>query len=140
MTRCALAMPDDPFAELLAEATAGRARFGHREHVHLTWLAVRRVGRSAAVDLVSDGIRRTARYAGAPQKYSATVSRAWVEIVAHHAAATPTDDFAEFAAANPEVLDKRLLARFYAPATLAAAPARTGWVPPDREPFPFPVD
>jgi hypothetical protein len=132
-------MPDDLFAELLAAATAGTPRFGHREHLHLTWLAVRRVGTAAAVELVSRGIRRTARYAGAPQKYSATVSRAWVEIVAHHCARTPTDDFAGFLAANPELLDKRLLTRFYAPATLAAAPARSGWVAPDREPFPFEV-
>ena len=40
---------------------------------HLTWLAVRRFGTDAAVDVVSEGIQRTARYAGAPQKYNATV-------------------------------------------------------------------
>jgi hypothetical protein len=74
------------FEELMAEVMAASERFGHREHVHLTWLAVRRWGVSAAVSLVSDGIQRTARYAGAPQKYHATVSRAWVELVGHHAA------------------------------------------------------
>jgi len=130
-------MPEDAFPELLAEVNAGSGRFGHREHVHLTWLAVRRCGMPAAIDVVSDGIRRTARYAGAPQKYHATISRAWVEVVAHHAAATPTDDFGTFAARNPELLDKRLLSRFYSSRTLAAADARTGWVDPDREPFPF---
>ena len=30
------------FDELFAEVTASGGRFGHREHVHLTWLAVRR--------------------------------------------------------------------------------------------------
>jgi len=64
------------FDELMAEATAGVAGFGHREHVHLTWLAVRRLGIAAATDLVSNGIRETARYAGAPQKYHVTMSRA----------------------------------------------------------------
>jgi hypothetical protein len=34
---------------LMAEVTATTERFGHREHVHLTWLAVRRVGAPAAV-------------------------------------------------------------------------------------------
>jgi hypothetical protein len=63
------------FEALMAEATKTTDRFGHREHVHLTWLAVRRFGVPAAVGLVSDGIQRTARYAGAPQKYHATVSR-----------------------------------------------------------------
>jgi hypothetical protein len=131
-------MAEDGFAALLAEVTAdGQRRFGHREHVHLTWLAVRRCGMPAAVDLVSDGIQRTARYAGAPQKYHATVSRAWVEIIAHHAAVAPTRDFAAFVAGNPELFDKRLLSRFYSSAVLAGAAARAGWVQPDREPFPF---
>jgi hypothetical protein len=130
-------MPADPFDQFFELATADGRRFGHREHVHLTWLAVRRCGRRAAIDVVSDGIRRTARYAGAPQKYHATVSRAWVEVVAHHAEVTPTDDFEEFAVTNPELLDKRLLSRFYSSALLASGAARIGWALPDREPFPF---
>lgn len=142
--------PDDGepvFEELMAEVMAGAERFGHREHLHLTWLAVRRYGVPAAVGLVGEGIRRTARYAGAPQKYHATVSRAWVELVGHHATALPTDtrggddgggdDFTAFAEHHRALLDKRLLTRFYRPSTLATAPARTGWVEPDLAPFPW---
>lgn len=137
------------FDALLAEVLAGSGgRFGHRQHVQLTWLAVRRYGMPAAIRLVSDGIRRTARYAGAPQKYHETISRAWVELVAHHAIGHPAGQeaafatfgtFGTFAAANPLLLDKRLLARFYRPATLAAPAARTGWVQPDRAPFPWAI-
>ncbi|SEG91668.1 hypothetical protein SAMN05216223_12447 [Actinacidiphila yanglinensis] len=140
------------FDGLMAEVMTGADRFGHREHVHLTWLAVRRHGTAAATELISGGIRRTARYAGAPQKYHATVSRAWVELVAHHvqeddlrAHATGTADaigpqqsaFTAFAAHHTALLDKRLLTRFYRPATLASPPARTGWVEPDLAPFPW---
>jgi hypothetical protein len=131
--------PDDDasrFNALLAEVMATAEHFGHRQHLQLTWLAVRRYGTAAAVDLVSDGIRHTARYAGAPQKYHATVSRAWVELVGHHAVGD-TGDFADFAERHPALLDKRLLTRFYRPATLAGAAARTGWVPPDLAPFPW---
>ncbi|MCX4627596.1 hypothetical protein [Streptomyces sp. NBC_01443] len=32
------------FDTLMAEVMASAERFGHREHVHLTWLAVRRCG------------------------------------------------------------------------------------------------
>lgn len=124
------------FDELVREVTKG-GRFGHRQHVHLTWLAVRRYGTGAAVDLMSDGLRRTARYAGAPQKYNATVSRAWVELIGHHTVADRLDDFDEFAVRNSALLDKRLLTRFYEPKTLATTAARTGWVEPDREPFPW---
>jgi hypothetical protein len=127
------------FDELMTEVMASADTFGHRQHVHLTWLAVRRAGMPAAVALVGEGIRRTARYAGAPQKYHVTMSRAWVELVAHHTAEHPAPDFATFAARNPELLDKRLLSRFYRSMTLAGAPARTGWVEPDLAPFPWTV-
>jgi hypothetical protein len=63
-------------SELMEEVMASAGRFGHRQHVHLTWLAVRRCGTAAAIGLISDGIQGAARYAGAPQKYNATVSRA----------------------------------------------------------------
>jgi hypothetical protein len=125
------------FDELMAEVTASAGAFGHREHVHLTWLAVREVRMPAAIALVSDGIQRTARYAGAPQKYHATISRAWVELVAHHAAEHDQPDFAAFADRNPALLDKRLLTRFYRSRTLASTRARTSWVEPDLAPFPW---
>jgi hypothetical protein len=125
------------FEALMAEVMASAERFGHREHVHLTWLAVRRCGVPAAVGLVSEGIQRTARYAGAPQKYHATVSRAWVELIGHHAAERGESDFAAFASHHPALLGKRLLTRFYRPATLASMPAKTGWVEPDLAPFPW---
>ncbi|MDT0469797.1 hypothetical protein [Streptomyces gibsoniae] len=126
-----------PFAELMAEVMATAERFGHRQHIQLTWLAVRRYGTTTAVDLVSDGIQRTARYAGAPQKYNATVSRAWVELVGHHAGQSDTADFDAFADQNPALLDKKLLTRFYRSTTLASDPARTSWVQPDLAPFPW---
>jgi hypothetical protein len=128
------------FSELMAEVMTGASRFGHRQHVHLTWLAVRRYGVRAATTLVSEGIQSTARYAGAPQKYHATVSRAWVELVGHHVSAhreDGEDTFEAFASSHPALLDKRLLARFYTSTTLADAAARDGWVEPDLAPFPW---
>ncbi|MEU8920105.1 hypothetical protein AB0D10_04095 [Kitasatospora sp. NPDC048545] len=146
------------FDDLLREAMTGAERFGHREHVRLTWLAVRRNGAAAALDLIGDGIRRTATRAGAPQKFHVTMTRAWVELVAHHVHAAPdsaqaggsterehaegthdpegTDGFEEFAARHPELLDKELLTRHYRPGTLADERARTRWVEPDLAPFP----
>jgi hypothetical protein len=126
-----------PFAQLMAEVMATSDRFGHRQHVHLTYLAVQRYGTAAAVNLVSDGIQRTARYAGAPQKYNATVSRAWVELVGHHACRSGATDFDAFAGQHPALLEKGLLTRFYRSSTLASEAARTGWVEPDIAPFPW---
>ncbi|GAB1646480.1 hypothetical protein [Krasilnikovia sp. MM14-A1259] len=124
------------FDALMAEVMAHTDRFGHRQHIHLTWLAVRRCGIDAATALISDGIRRTARYAGSPQKYHATMSRAWVELVGHHAAHSDDDTFDDFAEHHPALLDKRLLARYYRSSTLATAAAKSGWVEPDLTPLP----
>lgn len=128
--------PGHEFDALMAEVMARADRFGHRQHIHLTWLAVRRYGISAAITMVSEGIQRTARYAGAPQKYHATVSRAWVELVGYHAADGDTTDFDAFAERYPALLDKRLLARHYRSSTLATHAAKSGWVEPDLAPLP----
>jgi hypothetical protein len=125
-----------PFDVLLAEVMQDADRFGHRQHIHLTWLAVRRHGTAAAIDLISEGIQRTARYAGAPQKYHATVSRAWVELVGHHAKDSNDEGFETFTERYPALLDKRLLSRHYRSATLAGPAARTGWIEPDLAPLP----
>jgi hypothetical protein len=104
--------------------------------VQVTWLAVRRHGVPGATRIVGAGLARTARYAGAPQKYHETMSRAWVELVGHHVAGDDAGDFDTFAERFPALLDKRLLGHFYRSSTLAAAAARTGWVEPDLRPLP----
>ncbi len=131
-------MPHDELTALLPEITGPSGRFRHRQHIHLAFLAVRRYGMPEATARICDWIQHIAAYERAPQKYHHTVSRAWVENVAHHATADPDcADFGIFADRHPALLDKRLLARHYRSSTLAAAPARIGWVEPDLLPFPW---
>lgn len=131
--------PGDPeLAAILTEITGPDGNFGHRQHIHLAFVAVRRYGMPEAVTRICDWIQDIAAYARAPQKYHYTVSRAWVEIVAHHAESGPDgEDFGTFAARHPALLDKRLLSRHYRSSTLAAPAARRGWVEPDLRPFPW---
>jgi hypothetical protein len=125
----------DPFDAMFGAVMGHAPRFGHRQHIELTWLAVRRYGVTEAIGIISAGIRRTARYAGAPQKYHATISRAWVELVAHHVSDRDTT-FDAFIDRWPPLLDKRLLSRHYSSALLAGDAARSGWVAPDLAPLP----
>jgi hypothetical protein len=135
--------PHDPhqalpaeLAAVLAEIVPPGSAFRHREHIHLAYLAVQRHGADRAADRVSGWIRHLAAYQRAPQKFNATVTRAWTEIVAHHMAAVPPGiDFATFADRYPALLDKRLLTRHYTARTLASPAARTGWAEPDLAPF-----
>jgi hypothetical protein len=131
--------PRDPeLAAILPGITGPDGQFRHRQHINLAFYAVRRYGMPDAVGRICGWIRQIAGYERAPQKYHHTVSRAWVELVAHHVAADPgCADFAVFADRNPALLDKRLLSRHYRSSTLAAGPARHGWVEPDLLPFPW---
>jgi hypothetical protein len=112
--------------------------FRHRQHVHLAFIAIRRYGAAHAPDKVSGWIRHLTAHA--PQKYHATITRAWTEIVARHVAADPSvTDFDAFAERHPALLDKRLLTRYhYTAAALASPEARAGWVEPDLAAFGWP--
>jgi hypothetical protein len=137
--RTTAALPAE-LATVLAEIVPPGGRFGHREHIHLTYIAVQRYGPAKAVDVVAGWLRHLAAYHRAPQKFHATVTRAWVEIVAHHmAAAPPATDFATFADRYPALLDKHLLTRHYSSRVLASPAARTSWLEPDLAPFPWPA-
>lgn len=125
------------FDQLMSEVTPGGHGFGHRQHVQLTYLAITRVGLEPARALVADGIRETATAAGVPQKFHATMTGAWLELVGHHVTEEPGASFEELVSHNPALLDKALLSRFYEDTTLASDAARAAWTEPDRAPFPW---
>jgi hypothetical protein len=133
--------PDPELAAILPAISGPAGQFRHRQHINLAFLAVQRYGMPEATGKICTWIRHIAAYERAPQKYHHTVSRAWVEIVAHHLGTDPDSpdcaDFELFAERNPALLDKRLLSRHYRSATLASGPARHGWVEPDLLPFPW---
>jgi hypothetical protein len=130
-------MPAD-LAGLLRQVVPHGGTFGHRQHVHLAYLTVREHGTSRAITKIARWIRHLAVYEHAPQKYNATMTRAWTEIVGHYVEADPAvADFGEFAGRYPAVLDKRLLRRHYSSSLLASATARREWVAPDLAPFPW---
>ncbi len=129
---------DHELAAIMAQVVepAGQAggRFGHREHVHLAFIAARR---GDAADLLRDWIRQIAASHGAPDRYHETITAAWARIVAQHVLAAPAiTDFETFAARYPALLDKSLLTRHYSQAVLASPAARASWVAPDLAPIP----
>jgi hypothetical protein len=82
--------------------------FTHREHVRVTWLHLRRYGRAEAERRLLLGLQALAARAGTPGKFSARLTRAWLDrIEASHAASPAAASFDEFAAANPHLLDAR---------------------------------
>jgi hypothetical protein len=109
--------------------------FRHRDHVRLAWLAVRET--DEPVRTVREAIRGYAAAHGAAAKYHETLTAFWVRLVAHCVAARPgLDDFEEFVAAFPLLLDKAIAERHWSAGALWSAEARAAWREPDLLPMP----
>ena len=122
--------------EVVESAGHRAGRFGHREHIHLAFIAARR---GDAAGLLRDWITQIAASHGAPDRYHETITTAWAQIVAHHVRAAPAiADFDSFASRFPALLDKSLLSRHYSPVALSSPAARANWVTPDLAPIPSP--
>ncbi len=121
---------------ILSEILARGEGFAHRHHLELTWRALQDHDPDAALAIVGDGIREVAAAHGAPDKYHATITRAWVHCVAVHRQRWPAESFGAFIERNPALLDPKLLEHFYSPTRLFADAARSAVVEPDLRALP----
>ena len=117
--------------------TLANDRFRHYDHVRLAWVFLREAGLEAATDRMALALRRFAvHHGGDASRYHETITRAFMQLVAAHAAAAPAASFPDFARANPELFDPRVLGTYYSEGLLRSPGARASWVPPDRRPLP----
>jgi hypothetical protein len=125
-------------AELLAGFAAGTlAEFPHRDHVHVAWLYLSREPLLHAAPRFTDDLRRFAQAKRKPGLYHETITMAFLLLIRERMRAEP-EDFAEFAARNPELLRWRPspLERYYTSEALSSERARQGFLLPDRAPAP----
>lgn len=95
--------------------------FGHRVHLGTAHAALRRWEFFEAAYRYAGAIRATAAVAGVPEKYNATVTMAFLSIIAERMGGEDTESFL---AANPDLGRDALLAAGYDSARLAAPRAR----------------
>ena len=108
------------------------ANFHHSDHVRVAFEMVRRHDFLEAAQTYARGLRAIAARAGNPDAYHETITIAFLALIAERAEGF--DSYDAFAAANPDVLDKSVLTRWYAPERLASAAARRTFLLPDRHP------
>jgi hypothetical protein len=107
-------------------------KFSHREHMMVAWEMLNRYEFTDAVARYGAGIRELAAAAGAPDKYNATITIAFLSLVAERIHSQSRDSFAAFAAANPDLMTKEAVTRFYSEDRLNSSMARAGFMLPDR--------
>jgi hypothetical protein len=129
------AMPP-PTAELTAflhgeiEARA----FHHADHVRMAYEVLARHPFLEAATAVSNALKVMAHRAGNPGAYHETITLAFLAVIGERREAARFGAYEDFAAANPDLLDKRVLTRWYGPGKLWGETARRIFVLPDPVP------
>ncbi len=113
----------DPYDDMLAALEAGTldpAGFSHRDHVGVTVAALQQGDFYDALARIARGLQRLTQIAGVPEKFNATVTFAFVSLIAQRMAAG-CDSAEDFLRDNPDLLAGNPLAGFY-PAGQADTP------------------
>ncbi len=123
---------DDDFLAALEAGTLSLSAFDHRAHLRAGDLYVTRLGFGGAVARFARVLQAFAARHGKDGLYHETITVAFLALINEHAAAGAAGDWESFIAANPELLDRGTLTRFYAPDELASAEARRVFKLPRR--------
>jgi hypothetical protein len=115
--------------------------FTHREHVRMAFELLRRYDFAESLLHCSQALRAMLERAGRPEAFNLTVTVAFLSLIAERMQRGDAGDFEAFARANPDLLVKSILARWYRPQRLASDAARRTFLMPDPawdDPAPLP--
>jgi hypothetical protein len=122
-----------PTAELTAFLHGERDAhtFRHADHVRMAFEVLARHPFLEAATALSGALKTMARRAGSSGAYHETITLAFLAVINERRGAGAFTDYEVFAAANPDLLDKAVLTRWYGPDKLGAEMARRTFVLPD---------
>jgi hypothetical protein len=125
-------MPDDiPELARFARGELDPANFPHHEHLRMGFEMLRRHDFAQTAYHYSFALRRMTARAGRPDAFHQTITIAFLSLIAERMLAGGVADFALFLEANPDLMDKSVLARWYRPERLTTAAARRTFLMPD---------
>ena len=107
------------------------AAFPHREHVRMAFEMLKRYDFPETVLHFSRTLQAMAGKVGRPEAFHQTVTIAFLSLIAERMQDGGATDFTAFAQANPDLLDKSVLTRWYGADRLGSAAARRTFLLPD---------
>jgi hypothetical protein len=116
----------------LGDKIDGRA-FHHADHVRVGFELLCRHTFPDALAAYSAALKGIAKRAGNPGAYHETITVAFLSLIAEHHAAGSHANFEAFIEDNPQLLDKSILERWYAPERLLSDIARKTFVMPNGD-------
>ncbi len=100
------------------------ADFGHLDHLGIAYEAIASHDFFEALWLVSKGLRDVAQRAQVPDKFNATVTFAFMSLMAERMQRSPYESFGEFLSRNSDLTSPSVLAPWYSAAHLNTPLAR----------------
>jgi hypothetical protein len=105
--------------------------FRHADHLRAGFELLEAQDFSTAAHSFTTALKTIAGRAGNPGAYHETITLAFLSLIAERREAGGFADFDAFADANPDLMDKTVLERWYAPERLRSDIARRVFVLPD---------
>ena len=105
--------------------------FHHADHVRVAFDLLAKYDFIDASAVYAKGIRTLAAKAGAPKKFNLTITYAFMSLIAERLANGPSRDFDAFVGANPDVMSKDVLMKWYDSKRLHTDTAREIFLLPD---------
>ena len=125
---------DQAFVAAFRDTTLPASAFHHRDHVRMAWLYVRECGAADAASRFAADLQVFATAKGVPGLYHATITAAYIALIAERQHDTPADTWDAFADRHPDLLTWKpgVLGRYYSAERLWSAAARAQFLLPDR--------
>ncbi len=117
--------------ERLMSGTLDPGDFGHLDHVGATYEALARHEFFDAAYRVSSALRALAERGGVPEKFNATMTWAYMSLIAERMRTTEHRDAADFIEHNPDIAGRAVLEPWYSQQRLKSDLARSIALLPD---------
>lgn len=129
---------DRAFARSFEAGQVSPNAFNHAAHVRLAYIYLCERPVDAAAERMKQSLLAFLAHLGiVPGKYHETITRAWIMAVAHFMAeSTPCGSASAFIAANPRLLDGKIMLKHYSAEALYSPTARSSFVKPDIRAIP----
>lgn len=120
-----------PFLERFLAGAIPAADFRHADHLRAGYELLRERDFLGAATAYSGALKAMTARIGKPEIFHQTITLAFLALIAERMEKERAEDFQAFADANPDLMDKAVLARWYRPDKLKTSLARRGFVLPD---------
>lgn len=105
--------------------------FHHADHVRVAFAMLQKYEYADACSRYANTIKAMADAVGVPEKYSATITFAFMSVIAERKAQSICETADDFLAVNPDLLRRDVLSKWYSKDRMTSALARAQFLLPD---------